>query len=155
LPKSSYVLQALKILGLEEMLKLSEVLHMKQAPLKKVAGEDLIIWDTAPAKEPVKKEAKEAQVLNFPKRPPSESNQVSSEVKEEDEEVPGLIHSEIVLWQREVARQTSDIVHRLDAYKGYTQSTVMYVVKEPATDGGPDKNRLAATSGVLVNKKQA
>lgn len=160
LAKSSFVLQALKILGLEEMLKLSEVLHVKHAPLKKAAGEELIVWDDS-IERPVKQTASsgdrpEAKILSFPKKtiadiappvapdaPPEEENEHSS-----------LITSELVLWQREIARGNEGNVQKLDAFKGYHKATEMYVVKTPTIEG-KDKIRFAETKGVLINKKQA
>lgn len=154
--KSTFVLRALKILGLEEMLKLSQVLHVKQVPLKKAAGEELIVWDDAPEIAPKKASHEEAKVLSFPKKTihdlapmPEESPE-----KEEDKERPNFLTSDMVLWQREIAKTNGENVHKLDAFKGYKKSTEMYVVKTPTVDG-KDKIRFASTNGVLVNKKQA
>lgn len=154
--KPSFVLRALKILGLEEMLKLSEVLHVKQAPLKKAAGEELIVWDDAPAAVPKKTSKEEARVLSFPKKTIHDLAPMPEEVpdKEDDKERPNFLTSDMVLWQREIAKTNGDNVHKLDAFKGYKKSTEMYVVKTP-TPEGKDKIRFASTNGVLVNKKQA
>ncbi len=43
-----FVLRALKILGLEEILNIAEVPKMKKTALKKAAGEELISWDDEP-----------------------------------------------------------------------------------------------------------
>lgn len=155
--KSSFVLKALKILGLEEMLKLSEVLHVKQVPLKKAAGEDLIVWDDASETIPKKKQ-EEARILAFPKK--SSINDISPyreetpEPSSEDQETHTLLTSDLVLWQREIAKSSGESSHKMDAFKGYKKSTEMYVVKTPTIDG-KDKIRFASTNGVLVNKKQA
>ncbi|WPU65306.1 hypothetical protein [Peredibacter starrii] len=162
--KSSFVLRALKILGLEEMLKLSEVLHVKQVPLKKAAGEELIVWDDEPVQKPVHRTVSaptpgpqtEARVLNFPKKTITDLAPQVEEDKPEDAktEESTFLSSEIVLWQREIARSTDTAVHKLDAFKGYNKATEMYVVKTPSVDG-KDKIRFAETNGVLINKKQA
>lgn len=154
--KSTFVLRALKILGLEEMLKLSQVLHVKQVPLKKAAGEELIVWDDAPEIAPKKTSHEEAKVLSFPKKTIHDlaPMQEESPEKEEDKERPNFLTSDMVLWQREIAKTNGENVHKLDAFKGYKKSTEMYVVKTPTVDG-KDKIRFASTNGVLVNKKQA
>lgn len=152
--KSSFVLRALKILGLEEIQKLSEVLHVRESAHKKAAGGELIVWDDAPQVAPVKKETAEAKVLSFPKKTIHDMAKLPDPETSTPEEAPSMLHSDLVLWQREITRQTDDNVHRLDAFKGYKKSTEMYVVKEASVDG-KDKIRFASTNGVLVNKKQA
>ena len=160
MPKSSFVLRALKILGLEEMLKLSEVLHVKQVPLKKAAGEELIVWDEEPVQKPVKRTISapetEAKVLNFPKKSITDLAPQVEEDRPEDakSEESTFLSSEAVLWQREITRSSETAVHKLDAFKGYNKATEMYVVKTPSIDG-KDKIRFAETNGVLINKKQA
>lgn len=161
LAQSSYVLRALKILGLEEMLKLSEVLHVKQVPLKKAAGEELIVWDDAvepqasPPSRDRSKDKEEGKVLAFPKKTINDLAPLSEDPPpSEEEEAPSFLSSDLVLWQREIAKHTGDNIHRLDAFKGYKKSTEMYVVKTPGPEG-KDKIRFASTNGVLINKKQA
>lgn len=157
--KSTFVLRALKILGLDEMLKLSQVLHVKQVPLKKAAGEELIVWDDAPSEVPStssKKVEPEGKVLSFPKKTIQDLTPMPEENPEQDDdkERPNFLTSDMVLWQREIAKSSGENVHKLDAFKGYKKSTEMYVVKTP-TPEGKDKIRFASTNGVLVNKKQA
>ena len=154
--KTPFVLRALKILGLEEMLKLSEVLHVKQVPLKKAAGEDLIVWDDAPTIAPKIQKQEDAKVLNFPKKTINDLAPMpeASPETDDDKDRPNFLTSDLVLWQREIAKSTGDNVQKLDAFKGYKKSTEMYVVKTP-TPEGKDKIRFASTNGVLVNKKQA
>lgn len=158
LAKTSYVLQALKILGLEEMLKLSEVLHVKQVPLKKAAGGELIVWDDADQKAPTRKsqEREDAKILAFPKKSINELIPMQEEAGPKDDEggPSNLLASDIVLWQRELTKQSGETSHKMDAFKGYKKSTEMYVVKTPTLEG-KDKIRFASTNGVLVNKKQA
>lgn len=153
--KPSFVLHALKILGPEEVLKLSQVLRIKQVPLKKAAGEELIVWDDAPEEPKKKVIAEENNVLSFPKKTVHDHAPLQPEMKEsEEEEGPGLITSELVLWQREMSRHNEDNVHKMDAFKGYKKSNEMYVVKESNKEG-KDSIRFASTNGVLINKKQA
>lgn len=156
LSKSSYVLQALKILGPEEMLKLSEVLQFKQLPRKKAAGAELILWDDADLKESVPLVTYEATVLPFPQKLINDLLSIEEEVPGTQEEAPSsnIVISDILLWQRELAKQSGENVHKLDAFKGYKKSTEIYVVKTPSSEG-KDKIHFASTNGVLVNKKQA
>jgi hypothetical protein len=154
LSKSSFVLRALKILGLEEMLKLSEILHAKEAPLKMAAGEELIAWNDASEKKPHKTKSDEGKVLAFPKKTIQDMARLPEEETQAPEDPQTLFHSDLVLWQREISKQSGDNIHRQDAFKGYKKSTEMYVVKESSVDG-KDKIRFASTNGVLVNKKQA
>ena len=156
--KTTYVLQALKILGLEEMLKLSEVLHVKQVPLKKAAGGELIVWDDAdqkvgPKKSPAREDAK---ILAFPKKSINELIPLQEEAPSKDDEAGShnLLTSDVILWQRELAKQSGETSHKKEAVQGYKKSTEVYVVKTP-TNEGKDKITFASTNGVLVNKKQA
>jgi hypothetical protein len=139
------------------MLKLSEILHVKQVPLKKAAGEDLVVWDDTPAKVARPKVQEDAQILNFPKKNISSLAPLVEEPvteKPQESEPSNLLNSEVVLWQREISKHATDEVHKLDAFKGYKKSTEMYVVKTPNNEG-KDKIRFASTNGVLINKKQA
>ena len=155
--KSTYVLRALKILGLPEILKLSEVLLVKQLPLKKAAGEELIVWDDAPeiAQNKTQSAGPEATVLPFPKKTINDLTPLPEATEEiAGEDVPDFLSSDLVLWQREIARHKGNTVQKSDAFKGYKKSTEIYVVKTSDKDG-KDKTRFASTNGVLVNKKQA
>jgi len=157
LTKSNFALKALRILGLEEVLKLSEILHERQVPLKKVAGDDFVGWNDAADKKLQKRvvEPEPAKILAFPKK--------ARELETYQEEVPENSHSEIpileeandaLLWQREITRNNSQNISKLHAFSGYKKATEMYVVKVPTAEG-KDKITFAATAGVLVNKKQA
>lgn len=152
--KSSYVLRALKILGLEEMLKLSKVLQHQQGNLKKAAGDELVFWDDAPQGRPSVEAKEEARILDFPKSKVAGEAPPKQDPVEKSEEVGALLTSDLVLWQRELSRSHADNVHKLDAVQGYKRSTEMYVVKTSGLDG-KDKIRFASTNGVLINKKQA
>lgn len=156
----SFVLRALKILGPEEILKLSELPQLKEIPLKKAAGEELIVWDEV-QEVPAGKRTKagpnstEAQILPFPQK---HARDLAPELTPESTDNQGddsqLMSSDVVLWQREISRNNGEVIHKMDAFNGYRKSTDMYVVKSSG-DVGKDKIRFASINGVLVNKKQA
>ena len=147
----SYVLQALKILGPEEMSELSQLGHQENH-LKKAAGAEFIVRDEADHKTSNKALKQDARVLEFPKIEPREPS-VEHPKNKEEQPVSHILTADSMLWQRELSKQTGDKVHKLDAFRGYEKSTEMYIVKTP-TDDGKDKIRFASTNGVLVNKKQ-
>jgi hypothetical protein len=169
LQNSSFVLRALNILGLEEILKLSEVLRIKQVPLKKAAGEELVTWsetqEEVPRSEP--KPPSEAKVLAFPKKTIKQFEELESEqreiieakaeARENLEKVPEgtlVMPSDVILWQREIMKDSDGAIQKIDAMKGYQRSTQMYMVKSKNIDG-KEKIRFIATNGILINKKQA
>lgn len=153
--KTPFVLQALQILGPEEMLKLSEVIHVKKVPLKKVAGEDLVVWDEEELK--TKKEAvqEEAKLLLFtpPQSPPApEVSPPSPELKPLDGEAP--TESDLHIWHREMNKQFSEKAHQQEAARGYKKTNEIYAIKTK-DETGKTQVRYASTEGVLINKKQA
>jgi hypothetical protein len=154
--KSSYVLRALSILGPEEILKLSEVMHHKENSLKKAAGEDLVVWDeSSPASS--SKKSKQAKILPFPKDLLKElAPEVGpTEVSERDQSSSETIDvTELVLKQREINRNLDENSHKLDAVKGYKTATEAYLVKSGSIEGVKE-HRFANTCGVLVDKKIA
>ncbi len=156
--KSSFVLRALNLLGLDDILKLSEILHVKQIIRQKAAGEELIVWEesevSTPQAPPVAKPTEaEAKVLEFPAFKKHIPEKTVAE-GEESEEASTLVSSDLVMWQRELGRQTGERLHKRDAFKGYNRSTEMLVASDTSSEGKP-KSRIVATNGVLVNKKQA
>lgn len=152
----SFVLKALRILSLDEMKRLSEILKVRVSAPKKAAGGELIVWDDEeevsehqPAPE------KNATIIPFPKKTINEIEPL--EIKNQDavsDDQSSFVHTDLMLWQREISRHSDENVHRNEAFKGYKKSTEMYIVKESTIDG-KDKIRFASTNGVLVNKKQA
>lgn len=154
----SFVLNALRILGPEEILKLSQAPKVKQALLKKAAGEELIVWSEETSERSASKnlENNEAKILPF-KRGPSDLEEPLKDSEEEGrplEEASHFYSSEFLLWQRELSRETEDPIHKQAAVKGYQKSTEMYVVKSHDLQG-KEKIRFVSTNGVLINKKQA
>lgn len=152
--KSSFVLKALKILGLKDIQKLFEVLLVKQAPLKKAAGEELIGWDEAIDNSFQKAPKEEAKILSFPKKTIQDMATLEPEAPATDEPTPNLLTSDLILWQREISRDAGENSGKLDAFKGYKKANEMYVVKTKTVEG-KDKIHFASTNGVLVDKKQA
>ena len=151
-----FLLRALKILGPEEMLKLTEVLQVKQVPLKMAAGGELIEWDEVSEKPSVKPTVTDAKILNFPKKSINELVALKANVHEPaGEEKPiNLLASEFILCQRDITKEAGGNDQKLNAFKGYKKSTEMYLVKS-AVIKGKDKIRFAETNGILINKKQA
>lgn len=156
----SFVLQALKIFGLEEMLKLSQTGQVKAGMLKKAAGAELIVWDDAPEVATLAPpEQPEAKILPF-KKQFGEPSEISEPIADPhlaqgkpSEESANFYSSEFMLWQRELSKDNTSPLKK-DAVQGYARSTEMYVVKSPTIDG-KEKIRFAETNGILVNKKQA
>ncbi len=156
---NSYVLKALRIFGLEEMLKLSQSALVKPVILKKAAGEDLVFWSDAPDEDVVPLSIQETpgKVLPFKKnfRPTIEEETLDKKAKDEASEGDAnhIVTTEFVLLNREMAKE-SDVSAKKDAVKGYARATEMYVVKTSNIEG-TESIRFASTNGVLVNKKQA
>ncbi len=158
----SYVLKALRILGLEEILKLSKAAFVKPVFMKRAAGEDLIVWSDAPENidKPEGPTLNDGTVLPFKQKQPPPSSFL--EPASNSEKAPASLaetpcniqSSEFILWNREQTKTTSSPVLKKEAAKEYAKSTEMYVVKT-STIEGKDKIRFADTNGVLVNKKQA
>ncbi len=154
--KSSYVLKALSILGPDEILKLSEVMHHKHNSLKRAAGEDLVVWDES---FPVSRSKKPpgAKILPFPKdllkelAPPDEVVEIP-EVDQNSTEI--FNDTELVLRQRAINRSLDENSHKLDAVRGYKNSVDSYLVKSTAPEGVKEQ-RFASTCGVLLDKKIA
>ena len=147
--KTPYVLHALKILGLEEMLKLSEVLHTKKIPLQKAAGQDFVIFDEVLHEAPNVPKQEDAKILTFPKAKaeapaPAESDQVN--------ENEASTESDLFLWHQEVNKHQSEKGSQQGALKGYKRNNEIFVVKTK-DENGKIQVRHASTEGVLVNKK--
>lgn len=158
----SFVQNALRIIGLEEILKLSRAALVKPVMLKKVAGEDLVVWDDAsgPAEQtPVAADPVLAKVLPF-KKPISEFEQVidsrplAGEAIKPTEPQINIQSTELMLWGRELGKDLSDPAFKKNGAKEYAKSSDVYIVKTSAVEG-KEKFRFASTNGVLVNKKQA
>jgi hypothetical protein len=153
LAKSSSVLKALKIMGHDELHKLSEVLHLKQVPVKKASGDDIDSLEPIEVAESKKNLPSEAKVLPFTSKSHSgEGEKPPKEGESQEEENAIYINSDLELWQRELSRQIGDSLHKVDALKGYGRLNEMYIVKDSSLES-KDQMRFAATKGVLINKK--
>jgi len=155
----SFVLKALRILGLEEILKLSKAAFVKPVLMKRAAGEDLIVWNDAPETQGIHVDSDQpkGKVLPFKKNltdfPKSSFNQ--EKAKEDSSETHCNMQStEYVLWNRDQNKDANSPVLKKEAAKEYARSTEMYVVKTSTVEG-KEKIRFANTNGVLVDKKQA
>lgn len=152
--KNHYVLQALKILGLEEILKLATILKSPHLTLKKVVGEDVIVWEGPEQPAPKSDPEADSKVLLFQ---PRDFKDEIKEVEEGADKVEGTAEhftpAELMLWQKELTKESDVALQKQDAFKGYKKSAELYVVKSDLN--GKEKMRVAATQGVLVNKKQA
>lgn len=155
----SYVLQAMRVFGFDEMQRLSQLAQIKTASMKKAAGAELIVWDEeGPEERPPSKPVTEQKdnILPFKKNilPPLETSAShENELEHPSEESKNFHSGDFLLWQRELGREAPKNI-KTEAAKGYARSTEMYVVKT-STIEGKEKIRFAATNGVLVNKKQA
>ena len=154
--KYSPVLKAFSLLGPEEILELSEV--MGKVPVGKKVAVDILVFFEEDEVPVMKKPKKEAKVLPFtkPKLEPLEA--VSPAPKEgdpqENSELPSLVTGEMALFQRELGKEGDEALSRIDAKKGYSRITNVYLVKSKDLSG-KEKIRFADTNGVLINKKQA
>ncbi|HXH32047.1 MAG TPA: hypothetical protein VNJ01_14660 [Bacteriovoracaceae bacterium] len=150
--KPSYVLQALKILGPEEIPKFAGTEKLRKPHLKKVSGLDFSEFEDTEfdIKPPAIIEAK---VLAFPtlKQPTEKSLQ---EEPTADHPTPDHLSTEEVLLHRSSHGPGGHNVYKLDAFGKYAKSNEMYVVKSES-EVGKKHTRFAATNGVLINKKQA
>ncbi len=156
----SFVLRALRVFGLEEMLNLAKAPRVKTSFMKKAAGEELVVWDDVPETAPKAKSPKAEptdNVLPFQKKAVLKDVDVLPDpalTKGQEGETSSFLSSEFILWQRELNRDSGAPLSIKDAVKGYSKATEMYVVKTPDVEG-KEKIRFASTNGVLVNKKQA
>ncbi len=160
----SYVLKALRLLSLDEVVKLAKAITVKPSLMKKAAGQELISWSDAaeefvPIPEPEVKVPENVLPFNKIQRKPSAPDSSPAEARSEsppaeDGDMAHFVSTDFILWQRELSRDPSNGIQTKEAMKGYAKATEMYVVKTPASDG-KDKIRFASTQGVLVNKKQA
>ena len=162
--KQSFVLKALRIIGLDDIQRITEIIHIRQAGLKKAAGEELVFWEDHPVEESVKAQGPDAKVIPFTKKDLlkeakelmlNDDIEKAEEAKKKlEEHTPGILSADALLWQRDMAKSAEGSLHKIEAMKGYKRSTEMYVVKTH-DESGKEKLKFASTGGVLVNKKQA
>jgi hypothetical protein len=152
---SPYVLRALCILGPEEILKLAHVLNREEVTFKRASGDDVVVWkqEKVTSSKNESRPKTEAKVLQF-SRPAPVIEETVGKVEEDSTDESRIMSSEVILIQREIARETSSEGHKAAAKSGYSRANEMYIVKSQSLDG-KEKIRFASTNGVLINKKQA
>jgi hypothetical protein len=150
-----FVLRALNILGIEEILKLSEVIQNKQKPLKKAAGAEVIVWDDETEEREPKQIPNPEKVLPFPKKTVQNLPQLTEEhPPEEKEKAEELITSDLMLWQREMSKHKGETLNKIEGFSEYQRSNDVQVIKTH-NNAGKQEVRFVPTNGVLINKKQA
>ncbi len=126
----------------------------KKVPLKRAAGEDLVIMsDDAPTRKPTKIQEDNLLAFSTPAKSGVQKDQSQQDSQLNQGESP-FIESDLHLWQRETSKDNGGSIKKTEAFKGYKQSTQLYVVKQESNDG-KNKLKFASTNGVLVDKKQA
>jgi hypothetical protein len=152
----SSILKAFNLLGPAEILKIAHVLVEWTPSLKKVAGDDLVVWDDASVHP--QKESAEAKVIPFPERK-TESKETQLEPlhhenpASEEESIP-IYSSESLLMSREMSHRTQENMTKLKAKKGYQSSSEILMLKSKDLSG-KSKTVFAPTKGILVDKKLA
>lgn len=150
-------MSCLKILGLQEMLKLSEVIHSRSLPLKQVSGGGFIVGDAQderPKSKP-KKEEKEAKVIPFPQK-----QEIKEEPPARGPPLPAIalettfLASEEILNQLEIAKEMSGVLQKHRALEEYKQGQNVHMVKSKDSEG-KTQVRFAKTKGVLIDRKLA
>lgn len=154
----SSVLKALRILGPEEILKLSETHQERNVLNKKAVGGEFIVWDEQITPRPPgrksnpKKSQTEsvAQIIPFPQGSYSQA-QTQNDKQDESRD---LLSSEDLLKERNSAKISEENAKKNEAFKKYANSNKTLAVKSLDIDGKTDV-REVSTQGVLINKKVA
>jgi hypothetical protein len=160
LSEKSFVLRALKILGLEEILKLSELLKRNQGSLKKVVPTETSQEDASyeGASRPLEKGLSE--VLIFPTKHQGPNSDLIPEGEGHKSQLTDEINdkltdeSELFLLQHEYSKLHEGTVQRLDALREYQKIAQTYQVQQKSDDG-KSVRKIISTNGILINKKQA
>lgn len=153
--RKSSILKAFNLLGPSEILKISHVLGEWSPSLKKVAGDDLVVWDDASSRP--QKEASEARVIPFPERKTAKEIPLEAypeEAPEGEADSTPIYSSEAVLMSREMSHRVQENMTKLKAQKGYQTSSEILMLKSKDLSG-KSKTVFASTKGVLVDKKLA
>lgn len=151
--KKSSILKAFNLLGPSEILKIAHVLAEWSPALKKVAGDDLVVWDDASSHPPQKET--EAKVIPFPERKGREASPepLQETITGEADSTP-IYSTESVLMSREMSHRAQENMTKLTAKKGYQSSSEILMLKSKDLSG-KSKTVFASTKGVLVDKKLA
>jgi hypothetical protein len=159
----SFVLEALKIFSLEEILRLSQAFKVKSSLMKKAAGQELVFWGDAKEDQDTTEknsEQQEAKILPFKNTTDSQlpeaqltSVESANPTPSSDPPILGLVSNEL-LFLKEITKNPDNPMLKKEAIEGYLKATDIYIVKNSRIEG-KEKIRFASTQGVLINKKQA
>jgi len=151
LSKKSFVLKALYIYDLDDVLQLCSILLEKKVPLNRAVGDGFETMGSNMGTRSAKKTTKADNIASL-KLVDLDARKKEKE-EQERKEFDTKLNSELLLWQREASKAPGDSIKRVDAANGYKQSSQLYVVKQETSDG-KNKLKFASTRGVLVDKKQ-
>lgn len=154
--RKSSILKTFNLLGPSEILKIAQVLGEWTPALKKVAGDDLVVWDDASV-HPSSKENVEAKVIPFPERKTESREAPMEPLREAPEGQPDstpIYSTESVLMSREMSHRVQENMTKLKAKKGYQGSSEILMLKSKDLSG-KNKTVFASTKGILVDKKLA
>jgi len=155
LSKKSFVLQALNIYDLDDVLQLSSILLEKRVPLKRVAGESFeFSLETSVDNMGSRSEKKTIKSDNIASLKLVDLDARKKEKEEQErKDFDSKLNSELLLWQREASKNPGDSIKKVDAAQGYKQNSQIYIVNQDTSEG-KNKLKFASTRGVLVDKKQ-
>lgn len=143
----SRVLEYLKILVPEQILKLIKTSQKKGVPLKKVAGESFVLLEDEIVQAP-KERKKTAQVIPFPSKPSGAENNELDDAKKEE-----FQHCDLVLMTKQFRDQSTGHVLKIEGHLGYKKISQGHFVKFTKVQNR--EARFILTQGILVDKKQA
>ncbi len=158
--EKSFVLRALKILGLEEILKLSELLKRSQSSLKKVVPTETSQEDASYEETSRPLEKGLPEVLIFPTKPQVPNSDLIPEGEGPKFQLNHEINdkltdeSELFLLQHEYSKLHEGNIQRLDALREYQKTAQTYQIQQKS-EGGKSVRKIISTNGILINKKQA
>lgn len=154
--RKSSILKAFNLLGPSEILKISHILGEWSPALKKVAGDDLVVWDNA-SSHSTQEDVPEAKVIPFPDRKTGAREAPLEPLREtitgEADSTP-IYSSESLLMSREMSLRAQENMSKLTAKKGYQSSSEILMLKSKDLSG-KSKTVFASTKGILVDKKLA
>ncbi len=152
--RKSSILKAFNLLGPSEILKIAHVLGEWSPSLKKVAGDDLVVWDDASAHPP---KEKTAEIIPFPEKKEAREiplEPLHQETPQGESEKSHIYSSESLLMSREMSHRAQENMTKLTARKGYQGSSEILMLKSKDLSG-KSKTVFASTKGILVDKKLA
>ena len=120
----SFVLKALKIFGLEEILKITQAALMRPVSMKKAAGEELIVWNDTPEHEIQARPSpeKNGDVLPFKRATDflKDSGPEHNASPTSSSQAPSNIDtSQFINWNRELTKDNITPLLKKEAVKEY------------------------------------